>query len=473
MTKRKILALVAFLFLAVPSFAQVQPTQFLGDYVPTSTFQCYFSTFRYDTGAPATLAGTPAVKVYKDGDATSEVTTGLTLNADFDSKTGLNEIDVDTSDGFYVAGHDYTVVITTGTVNTVSVIGFSPCRFSIGRGVNLKYVNGGSTGSTAGKLELTHLVVSASDTAPAVKIEQTNGYDAILAQVTGTNHGGDALDLYSEAGPAVYVEATVHNGVAVFSDAEARAAMLLAGSGPGSVGLYLLGNSREGASGFGADLGQGLYILGGDAGASFDAAAGIAVYGGGGSLAHNAGPAIVAGPGLGDGGITQKSALATIAITSTPSEYGGNPEMDSTGNTDGIIVEGSGTGKAINALGQVAIAPANTNDAALVLTPNGTGKAISASGLSPFGGIPKNTAVGAFPFVMYSTSGSPLAGLTVTCTVSLDGGAFGACTNSPAAIGSGAYKVDLAAADTNGSTGVLKFTATGARTVLVPFVTQQ
>ncbi len=53
-------------------------------------------------------------------------------------------------------------------------------------------------------------------------------------------------------------------------------------------------------------------------------------------------------------------------------------------------------------------------------------------------------------------------GLTVTATRSIDGGAFGACTNSPTEIGSGFYKINLSASDMNGTEVILVFTASGA-----------
>jgi hypothetical protein len=78
--------------------------------------------------------------------------------------------------------------------------------------------------------------------------------------------------------------------------------------------------------------------------------------------------------------------------------------------------------------------------------------------------ITKNTALAAFSFVMVSSSDhvTPTASLTVTATRSLDGGAFAACANAVSEIGSGWYKIDLAAADLNGDVVALKFTATGA-----------
>ncbi len=77
--------------------------------------------------------------------------------------------------------------------------------------------------------------------------------------------------------------------------------------------------------------------------------------------------------------------------------------------------------------------------------------------------VKKNTAIGAFPFIMVDLSGIPAAGLTVAAERSINGAAFGACANSVSAISNGAYKIDLAAADLNGTTILLRFSATGAR----------
>ena len=56
----------------------------------------------------------------------------------------------------------------------------------------------------------------------------------------------------------------------------------------------------------------------------------------------------------------------------------------------------------------------------------------------------------------------PLAGLTVTTEISVDGGAFAATTNSAAEISDGWYYIELTAAETNYDEVVLKATATGA-----------
>ena len=90
------------------------------------------------------------------------------------------------------------------------------------------------------------------------------------------------------------------------------------------------------------------------------------------------------------------------------------------------------------------------------------------------GRITKNTALSAFEFFMVDASDhvSGKTGLTVTATRSIDGGAFASCANSASEVGSGVYKIDLAAADLNGNVVTLKFTATGADPTVITIVTQ-
>lgn len=105
--------------------------QYLGDYAEDyATLNFKFSTHKAD-GTPIALAGTPAISVYK-ANGTTQSTAGITLSVDFDSVTGLNNVLIDLSaDAFYAVGNDYSVVITTGTVNSVSVVGTVLAHFSI------------------------------------------------------------------------------------------------------------------------------------------------------------------------------------------------------------------------------------------------------------------------------------------------------------------------------------------------------
>lgn len=104
---------------------------YLGDIAEDATIDFSFTSRQFSTGAPFTLAGTPSLAVYKaNGD--TESTAGITLTADFDAKTGLNQVRIDTSaDAFYAVANDYYVVIAAGTVDSVSVVGEVVGEFSI------------------------------------------------------------------------------------------------------------------------------------------------------------------------------------------------------------------------------------------------------------------------------------------------------------------------------------------------------
>lgn len=105
--------------------------KFLGNLTEDQVIDFHFSTHAAD-GTPTTLAGTPVVSVYKANATNTETTTGVTLDVDFDSVTGLNHVRIDTSaDAFYAVANDYSVVITTGTVDSVSVVGTVLATFSI------------------------------------------------------------------------------------------------------------------------------------------------------------------------------------------------------------------------------------------------------------------------------------------------------------------------------------------------------
>ncbi|MCE5292907.1 MAG: hypothetical protein LLG14_27240 [Nocardiaceae bacterium] len=83
------------------------------------------------TGAPTTLAGTPSVAAYP-GNSTTEITAGITLTVDFDSRTGMHNVRVVASSGNgYATATNYTLVITAGTVGGTSVVGYCIGSFSV------------------------------------------------------------------------------------------------------------------------------------------------------------------------------------------------------------------------------------------------------------------------------------------------------------------------------------------------------
>lgn len=119
---------------------------FYGELDVGQTLTFKFTTRSFSTGAPATLSGTPALSVYKAG-STTESTAGVTLTADYDSRTGMNNVVIDTSaDGtFYSTATDFDIVITTGTVGGVSVVGEVVGHFSIRNRAGLYPTTAGRT----------------------------------------------------------------------------------------------------------------------------------------------------------------------------------------------------------------------------------------------------------------------------------------------------------------------------------------
>jgi len=100
------------------------------DYALETTFDIKFTSRRFSTGAPYALSG-GVISAYPDN-STTQITAGITLTADFDGVTGLNNIRVvATAANGYAAGSNYSLVITTGTVDGVSVEGEVVGEFSI------------------------------------------------------------------------------------------------------------------------------------------------------------------------------------------------------------------------------------------------------------------------------------------------------------------------------------------------------
>lgn len=106
---------------------------YLGDIRASQILYFHFTTRQFSTGAPITSANL-AISVYKN-DSTSQSTSGITttFTLGFDGVVGLVSVKIDTSsDGtFYAAGNDFSVVVTTGTADAVSIVGEVVGYFSI------------------------------------------------------------------------------------------------------------------------------------------------------------------------------------------------------------------------------------------------------------------------------------------------------------------------------------------------------
>lgn len=170
-------------------------SKYIGDFSKNDTITFMFTTFRPSTGAPFLLAGTPVVSVYKDNNLTQD-TAGVTLTTNYDGVTGLNFVSVSTSTAFYVDGSSYECVITTGTVDSVSVVGSCVGRFTMRDQAYLYPTTAGRTldASATGQVivatnndktgySLTTAPLTTAQTASAV-------WDALLASYTTANSFG-------------------------------------------------------------------------------------------------------------------------------------------------------------------------------------------------------------------------------------------------------------------------------------------
>jgi hypothetical protein len=105
--------------------------KYIGDIRLGDTFDVKFTSTAAATGAPTTLSGSPVISAYP-GNSTTELTAGITLSVDFDSRTGLNNVRVVATGGNgYATATDYSLVITAGTVGGTSAVGYEIAQFSI------------------------------------------------------------------------------------------------------------------------------------------------------------------------------------------------------------------------------------------------------------------------------------------------------------------------------------------------------
>lgn len=160
----------------------------LGDIAVGQVLYFHFTTRQFSTGTPITSASL-VLSVYKD-DSTTQSTSGITttFTTGFDNVAGLVSVKIDTSaDGtFYSSGHDFSVVITAGTADSVSIIGEVVGYFSI---QNRSPITAGVIVSNKTGFSLTAAYDPAKTAAQAgdsMNVSKING-----ATVTGTGIAGD------------------------------------------------------------------------------------------------------------------------------------------------------------------------------------------------------------------------------------------------------------------------------------------
>lgn len=137
-----------------------------------------------------------------------------------------------------------------------------------------------------------------------------------------------------------------------------------------------------------------------------------------------------------------------------------------------------------NGSGQHAVDLDDGVRAGLTALPNAAANAAGGLPISTAGGLDmdalldtpiKNTALNDIPVYLVSNADgrTPVTGATVTVERSLDGGAFVSATGTLAEVGNGLYMFDASAADMNGDSVVLKFTASGVDPYLINLSTTE
>lgn len=98
---------------------------YLGDFAEDAAVYFAWDTFDAN-GASCTRTVDGTISVYKDasnGTAfdTTQVTTGVTNDEDFDALTGIHTCSITTTDVWYATGHDYMVVLSGSTIDGQTV----------------------------------------------------------------------------------------------------------------------------------------------------------------------------------------------------------------------------------------------------------------------------------------------------------------------------------------------------------------
>jgi hypothetical protein len=187
---------------------------YLGDYPTGATVYVPFHTFAGATGASITLTGLAVtdIEIYKDGSTTQRASdAGYTLldtdGIDFDGLTGLHGFSVALSDntdaGFYAAGHEYMVAVSSVTVDGQTV-NFWAGTFSIERvGGVLELVKAGTA-----KVDVTKISGDATAADNAEAFFDGTGYagsnNVIPTVTTLTGHTAQTGDAYAIVNNGTY-----------------------------------------------------------------------------------------------------------------------------------------------------------------------------------------------------------------------------------------------------------------------------
>ena len=172
------------------------------------------------------------------------------------------------------------------------------------------------------------------------------------------------------------------------------------------------------------------------------------------------------------------SAVANTTVNLT--DFSGALTINNLGQsgTDILNIRGHGT----ITLAASCVGGTINHDGHISIINNGSGITINADDISTSvasilaatAAPAKNTAFSNMSVLMVDStdSKSPLTGLTLGVTRSIDGGAFGSGTGTAAEIANGMYQYDASAADMNGDVIIFRFTGTGADDTFITVYTR-
>jgi len=146
------------------------------DIVLEETVYFDFTTRAFATGVPTVLAGTPVLSVLEENNATP-ITSGVSVSVSRASVVGLNMATVvATAANGYENGKGYSVYISTGTVDSVSVVGEKVAEFTIGASAAAQDLANGTDGLGAIKSDTATILVDTAAMQPLVaKIPLSDG----------------------------------------------------------------------------------------------------------------------------------------------------------------------------------------------------------------------------------------------------------------------------------------------------------
>lgn len=431
---------------------------YLGDFRLGETFDTKFTTIS-STGAPITLAGTPAVAAYP-GNSTTEITAGITLTVDFDARTGLHNVRVvATSGNGYATATNYVLVLTAGTVDGVSVVGYAIAHFSIEARSALMPTTAARTldVSAGGEAGVDWANVGSPTT--AVNLSATNiDVDQIVASVSGAVASVTGA-VGSVAAGGITAASFAANAITAAKLDPDVTTELQSGLATAAA-LDTVDNFLD------TEIAAIITTLGTPAGVSISADI----------AAVKSDSAAI----LTDTGTTLQAELDAIQAAVITNAAGVDIAADIIAlkaetaailaDTDVIGATGAGltslaSQSSVNTIDDFL----DTEVAAILAAVDTEVAAIKTKTDNMPNGVAKNTALAGFTFLMVDSTDhvTGKTGLTVTAVRSLDGAAFGACANAVTELSDGLYTIDLAAGDLNGNNVVLKFTATGADATVI------